>query len=475
MASNADYSTDRGLYQTKGEVWDQYRGILSQYGDNEEVTAEDKLKLERLNKQFVAIREQFDYREAESEMRSFFEKTDNERRLPMGAAVLDNTPEMMPTKSALQSLPQGWAPAPAQYGGLQYEFDIETPVVIPGATKHLKLKYPRNGRQLEDMAREMTIYNAKLRGGALRQAQVRIPDKWLPFMDGKAALARGSDPTGGFLTPDIYIREFVNKKYLSSFVRNAPTRKFAMSSDVMHIPTIGTASTAAILTSEGSTFNEVEPTFAQVDFTAYKYTRIELASEELVADSEFDLLNEVILPDMAQSFAAAENIAFTTGSGVSQPMGIITGAASTANTVGHATSVDADSLITHYHRLPLPYRQSGSLGWMMHDATIAVVRLIKDTLTQYIWQPGLQAGIPDKLLGQPVYPNNSMATMAANAKSVLFGDLSYYRIGDRLPLAINTLIERYAELGQVAFRGQSRFDGRVMVQEALQVLANSAT
>ncbi len=420
------------LYHEKGKVWDEYRATLAQYGDNEEISPEDKLKLDRLNKQFDNIKTMTELREKEAGMQEFYTSVDETKRLSMNL----------------------------QNGDQAGKIDFNT-----------------NSKESKDVL-EAKQFNAMLRGGALKQAQRHVPEEWLPFLEGKVALNRTTDAQGGFITPDIYIREFVQKKYAMSFVRQAPVRVFQGTSDVMRIPAINAATAAAVLTTEGSAFHQAEPTIQEIVFTAYKYTRIELASEELVADAGFDLMNEVVLPDLAQAFAAAENTALTTGTGSSQPQGIVTGATSTAAATGNSTSFTADQLITHFHRLPVQYRNSGqnTTGWMMADATVLGIRLLKEATTnQYLWQPGLQASVPDRFLGYPIYVNNAMPVMAANAKSVLFGDFQGYRIMDRLSLAVNTLTERYAELGQIAFRGQSRFDGRVTQPEMLQVLANSAT
>lgn len=413
-------ASDNELFLRKGRVWEQYKGIMSQYSDEDEISPEDKVKLDRLDDQFKAIREQFDRRQREAEMNKFFNTVDQEKRLP---------------------------------------------VTMPdGEVKELKI------------AQHVKEYNAWLRGGALQKLGRYVPTVWLPYIDGKAIMNRTTDGQGGYLTPDIYVREFINKKYVGSFVRQAPVRTFNMTTDVMHIPTINAATAAAVLTTETTAYNEAEPTVTEVVFTAYKYTRIELATEELVADAEFDLLSEVILPDLAQAFGAAENTAFTTGTGSSQPQGIVVGGTSTAAATGNATSMASDEIVKHFHRLPVQYRNSPSVGWMMNDATVQATRLLKNSVSgDYMWQPGLQNGVPDRLLGRPVYVNNSMATMAANAKVIIFADFQYYRIGDRSSLDVRTLTERYAELGEIGFRGQARFDAHVMIGEAVQVLANSAT
>ena len=82
-----------------------------------------------------------------------------------------------------------------------------------------------------------------------------------------------------------------------------------------------------------------------------------------------------------------------TGTGSSQPAGIVTGA-TTGVTGGTAVSgaFTADNLIDLYFSVIAPYRNSPKCGWIMKDATLAAVRKLKDTTNQYLWQPGLVAG-----------------------------------------------------------------------------------
>ena len=78
----------------------------------------------------------------------------------------------------------------------------------------------------------------------------------------------------------------------------------------------------------------------------------------------------------------------------------------------------ADELIDLYYSVIAPYRNSTSCAWIMRDATLARVRKLKGSDNNYLWQPGLQAGSPDLLLGKPVYTAPNVAAVATSAKSV---------------------------------------------------------
>jgi HK97 family phage major capsid protein len=229
-----------------------------------------------------------------------------------------------------------------------------------------------------------------------------------------------------------------------------------------------------VLTAEEGAFDEKEPSLGEVEFVPYKYTRLSKASDELLDNSRIDVMNHVLIPDAVQSFAAAENIAFTTGAGpTTEPQGVVTGA-TVGKTATSQTAITADELMDLYHALPYMYRQNAV--WMMNDTTAAQLRKLREdgTSGNYLWQPGLLAGQPDTLLGRPVYTNNSMETPAAGKKVILFGDLSYYWIADFGGVSMKRLDELYAANGQVGFRFFRRVDARVMVAEAIQLLRMAA-
>jgi HK97 family phage major capsid protein len=290
----------------------------------------------------------------------------------------------------------------------------------------------------------------------------------------KAAFNEGTNNQGGYLVPIQYSNELVTALSAESIMRAAGARVQSISSKTFKQPSL-TNTTRAVLTAEAAAFDEAEATFGELTFTPYKYTRLVKASDEVLDDAEVDLYRDVILPDILQAFAAGENADFTTGTGSSQPEGIVTGGTvGVTLSAGQTTTISsADSLIDLYHALGYLYRAKAK--WMMNDAVLKIVRKLKDTTNQYIWQPGLQAGQPDQILGKPVITNNSMATASANAKTVLFADFSYFKIVDRKGLEIKTLNELYAANGQVGWRAYKRYDSKVLLATAVQILQQSAT
>jgi HK97 family phage major capsid protein len=79
-----------------------------------------------------------------------------------------------------------------------------------------------------------------------------------------------------------------------------------------------------------------------------------------------------------------------------------------------------------------------------------------------LWQPSMQLGAPDTIMGFPYTINQAMAAPASGAKSLIFGDLSKYLIRDVRDIVIQRLDERFAEYHQVAFLAFSRHDGDLL-------------
>ena len=108
---------------------------------------------------------------------------------------------------------------------------------------------------------------------------------------------------------------------------------------------------------------------------------------------------------------------------------------------------------------------------MLNDLTEKAIRKLKNGTTgDYMWQPGLVAGQPNVLLGRPIASSDSMATIAASAKVIGFGDFSEYQIKDTTGMAMQVLDQLYAENGQIGFKGYERTDGKLITPEAIKVL-----
>ena len=286
------------------------------------------------------------------------------------------------------------------------------------------------------------------------------------------ALQEGTDSEGGYLVPDEYERTLVEALEEENMFRQL-AKVIRTSSGDRKIPVVATKGTASWIDEEGA-YTESDDSFGQVSIGAYKVGTMIKVSEELLNDSVFDL-ESYIAKEFARRIGAKEEEAFFTGDGSGKPLGILaaTGGAETGVTAASSTAVTADELMDLFYSLKSPYRKKAV--WVLNDSTIKAVRKLKDSTGQYLWQPSLMAGTPDTLLGRPVKTSTYMPVIAAGAKTITFGDFSYYWSADRKGRSFKRLNELYAANGQVGFLGSQRVDGKLVLSEAVKVLAQKAS
>ena len=286
------------------------------------------------------------------------------------------------------------------------------------------------------------------------------------------ALQVGTDSEGGYLVPDEYQRTLIDALQEQNIFRQL-AHVITTSSGERKIPVVASHGTAAWIDEEGQ-YPESDDAFGQVSIGAYKLATMIKVSEELLNDSVFDV-PAYIAREFARRIGAAEEEAFFTGNGTGKPTGILnaTGGAQTGVTAASATAITMDEVMDLFYSLRAPYRRNAV--FIMNDATVKALRKLKNGNNDYIWQPSVQAGQPDTLLNRPVYTSSFMPTIAAGVKSILFGDLSYYWVADRSNRSFKRLNELYAPTGQVGFLSSERVDGKLILPEAVKVLAQKAS
>ena len=285
------------------------------------------------------------------------------------------------------------------------------------------------------------------------------------------ALQVGTDSEGGYLVPDEFDRHLIDALNEENIFRKLAHVIQTASGD-RKIPVVASHGTASWIDEEAA-YPESDDAFGQVSIGAFKLATMIKISEELLNDSVFDMPS-YIAKEFARRIGAAEEEAFFTGNGTGKPLGILaaTGGAQTGVTTASATAITFDEIIDLFYSLRSPYRKKAV--FVVNDATVKSLRKIKNGQGDYLWQASLTAGTPDTLLGRPVYTSSFMPTIEAGAKTVAFGDFGYYWVADREGRSFKRLNELYAATGQVGFLASERVDGKLILPEAVKVLAQKS-
>lgn len=185
-------------------------------------------------------------------------------------------------------------------------------------------------------------------------------------------------------------------------------------------------------------------------------------SRTLLRDS-FSMVEQIIGTALGQRLGRKQNTDYTTGhGGGNAPRGIVT--ASTAGvTAASATATAWDEIIDLEHSVDPSRRQGPKVGYMAHDTIIKSYRKLKDGEGRYLWQSGANAGVPDTLNARPYWINQAMASsMASGNKTLLFGDMSQYKVRQVGAITIQRLVERRAEFAEDVFIAYLYGDGNLL-------------
>ena len=188
---------------------------------------------------------------------------------------------------------------------------------------------------------------------------------------GTATQVAGTDSLGGFLVPQEFSNELDVATAFTGEVERLAKKLNTASGGLLDYPTINDTATDAGLTAEAAAVTVQDMTFGNKQLSAYNYSSLVKVSQQLLQDSAFDL-NAFLVEAMGERISRATNAAFTTGSGSSQPQGLVTGSA-LGNTCAGANAITADDLLDLIYSVDASYRNKPGFGLMAHDNVIAAV------------------------------------------------------------------------------------------------------
>ena len=298
--------------------------------------------------------------------------------------------------------------------------------------------------------------------------------------DIRAAMSTTTATEGGYTVATEFNTNLIQAMKAAYAVRSVATGIRTATGAQMLFPTADSTNEEGEIVGQNTGVTTGDTTFGQASMDVYKYSSKAIALPfELLQDSMFNV--EGYISGLLQlRKGRIHNRHHTVGTGSSMPRGIVSAALpGKVGATGQTVTVTYDDLVDLEHSVDPYYRPAGK--WMMHDDTLRALRKLKDGQGRPIFVPGYEqgnpGGAPDRLAGREIIINQHMPAMAANAKSILFGDFSKYLIRDVMDLTLFRMTDsKYTEKGQVGFLAFQRSGANMVdVGGAIKYYQNSAS
>ncbi|MFN9114564.1 MAG: phage major capsid protein, partial [Bacteroidota bacterium] len=278
------------------------------------------------------------------------------------------------------------------------------------------------------------------------QGEARMTDAERSILEkrGTNTLIAGTNSLGGFTVPVSLANQIIESMKAYGGVLEVANLLLTDSGNTLNFPTNNDTSAKAVLVAEGSAATVQDTTFAQVAVGAYTYRDLIKLSKELIQDSAFDI-EAYVANLMGTRFGRAANESCTTGTGSSQPQGVVTGS-TLGKTAASATAITFAEILDLVHSVDPEYRRNGR--FMMHDNVLAYIKKLSIGASDArpLWQPSFIVGEPATIDGFQYVINQDMdSTINTASKLILFGDFSKYLV--RQSRALEILRNEYLYMG----------------------------
>jgi HK97 family phage major capsid protein len=324
-------------------------------------------------------------------------------------------------------------------------------------------------------------YNAAFRNFLVRGERGMTQDEMELLRAGPQNVQTTQTPaTGGYLVPAGWGGQLIEALAQFGGMRDVATVFATAGGNPLPWPTVDETASEGEIVPENVSAADADITFGTTQIGSRKYSsKVVTVPFELLQDQGPGIdVEAYIRRALAMRIARITNRHFTVGSGTGEPEGIVTAApvGKTAAT-GGATSVLPDDLVDLEHSVDPAYRSLPGVGFMWHDTTLRQLKKLKDSQGRPLWLPGFDVDEQDTFLGYKYTINQHMPVMAANAKSILFGDMSAYMIRDIMQVTLFRFDDSaYTKKGQIGFLAWSRHDGKLVTAGApVKAFRNSAS
>jgi HK97 family phage major capsid protein len=324
---------------------------------------------------------------------------------------------------------------------------------------------PRTGAPAPKKAETISqAFNAYLRSG---QPNADISDLRVTNAQGE-----GVGSTGGYMVPTEFRAKIIERMKafggIAPYVENINTTdgrpiEWAVTLD-------DTANSGEVVPEHGAPTTGADLVFDQVQLGAYRYATAGAnadplrVSVELLADAAFDV-EGLVSRKLGERLARIQAPSLVNGSGVGEPLGLITGRTGVQTNAN--TGPVYDDLITWEHSLDPAYRALGNVKWAMNDLSLAYFKKLKDSHGDPLWRPAdatmatpTGGGV---LNGYEVIIDQAFPAMVVGSPTVNWGAFGDFREGyvKRNVRDVVIIVNPWtrANNGQVEFSAWSRMDG----------------
>lgn len=300
--------------------------------------------------------------------------------------------------------------------------------------------------------------------------------------------------SGGFTVPQGFLATLIEaqREYGAFLNPGVATILETDSGNPIPVPLEDDTANAASIVAEGvSLTTSTDATFANLTLGAFTYRSLVRVSLELLQDSAFDL-EAYVARKLGIRLGRGFNGHASTGTGTGQPQGLFNATVGAPIGVTAPTGNTANfpylSLVDLEHSVDPAYRANAQ--WMFSDGVLQALKRQLDGQQRPIWQPNYSTGtdgnspftaFPGTILGYRYTINQDAPTQAANARSIAFGDFSYYMARRVRNMMLVRADQRFIDQGQIGFYVFARMDGRyanptaVAARAPIRLGQNSAT
>lgn len=204
--------------------------------------------------------------------------------------------------------------------------------------------------------------------------------------------------------------------------------------------------------------------FTSVDLGGYLVGALTLIGKSVENNGSFSVV-DFIVNQMSEEISTFLEGQLLSGTGTAACQGALN--STTTLTAASASAITVDELIELQAKVKQAYQ--GNACWTMNPATLTAIRKLKVD-NKYILQDDLTGEFPYRLLGKPVYISDNMPTIAASAKTVLYGDYTGLSVNFRENISIEVLREKYATQHAIGVVAWCEVDSKVTDNSKLAVL-----